>query len=290
MSSTIASQIAAAPISWGVCEAENWGHQLPAERVLQEMKELGIRATEFGPVGFLPVEPRPRAEVLRRFGLTAIGGFFPSVLHQEGNDPLPAIERELDAFEAAGATVLVLSADSGAVSYDEKQEMTEQQWATLSSNLAEAVRRAADRGIQAVLHPHVGTMIESAYAVDRLLNATEANICLDTGHLLIGGTDPLALVRKFAARVGHAHLKDVKVDLAGQVGRGELGFTDGVKAGMFVPLGQGDCGIAEIVATLKAVDYTGWYVMEQDAILTEAPQGAGPALDVRTSIDFLLSL
>ncbi|MDQ5860907.1 MAG: inosose dehydratase, partial [Actinomycetota bacterium] len=65
MTSTIASQLAAAPISWGVCEAENWGYQLPAERVLQEMKELGIRATEFGPVGFLPVDPQPRADMLR---------------------------------------------------------------------------------------------------------------------------------------------------------------------------------------------------------------------------------
>ncbi|WP_434617858.1 sugar phosphate isomerase/epimerase family protein [Arthrobacter sp. A5] len=290
MTSALAGQLAAAPISWGVCEAENWGCQLPPERVLQDMKDLGISATEFGPTGFLPVEPKPRAEMLRRYGLTAIGGFFPSVLHQDGNDPLPAIERELAAFEAAGATVLVLSADSGAASYDEKQEMTAQQWKTFGRNLDEAVRRAADRGITAVLHPHVGTMVESAAAVDQLLNSTAANICLDTGHLLIGGTNPLDLVRRFAARVGHAHLKDVKADLAGRVGRGELGFTDGVKAGMFVPLGQGDCGIAELVAGLQAVDYAGWYVMEQDVILTAAPEGQGPLRSIRESRDFLLGL
>lgn len=290
MTSSIASQLAAAPISWGVCEAENWGHQLAPERVLEDMRSLGIRATEFGPLGFLPVDPKPRAEMLQRFDLTAIGGFFPSVLHQEAVDPMPSIERELDAFEAAGATVLVLSADSGATSYDEKQELTDAQWKVLGRHLGEAVRRAADRGIRAVVHPHMGTMIESAGAVERLLHDTDADLCLDTGHLLIGGTDPLALTRRFAARVGHAHLKDVDADLAGQVGRGERGFTDGVKAGIFVPLGQGDCGIAEIVAELQAVGYAGWYVMEQDAILDAEPEGEGPLRDVRASVDFLLSL
>lgn len=290
MTTSIASQLAAAPISWGVCEAADWGYQLPPERVLQDMSDLGIKATEFGPLGFLPIQPRPRAEMLKHFGLSAIGGFFPSVLHLQGNDPLPAIERELDAFEATGATVLVLSADSGAVSYDEKQEMTGQQWKTFGRNLDEAVRRAADRGIMAVLHPHVGTMIESAAAVERLLHDTSADICLDTGHLLIGGTDPLELVRRSASRVGHAHLKDVNATLAGQVGCGGLGFTDGVKAGMFVPLGQGDCGIADIVAELRAVNYTGWYVMEQDAILTGEPVGEGPVRDIRASVEFLLGL
>jgi inosose dehydratase len=286
----IAARLAAAPISWGVCEAENWGYQLPPERVFQEMKDLGIRATEFGPTGFLPVDPQPRAEMLQRFGLSAIGGFFPVVLHQESTDPLPAIGRELDAFEASGATVLVLSADSGTGSYDERHELTTEQWKTFGRNLEETVRRAADRGILAVLHPHVGTMIESDTAVERLLNDTSAQICLDTGHLLIGGTDPLALVRRYASRVGHAHLKDVNAELAGQVGRGELGFTDGVKAGTFVPLGAGDCGIADIVAELRAVEYSGWYVMEQDTILVREPEGDGPAGDVRASVDFLLAL
>jgi inosose dehydratase len=288
--SSIATQLAAAPISWGVCEAENWGYQLPPERVFQDMKDLGIRATEFGPAGFLPVAPRPRAEMLQRFDLIAIGGFFPVVLHQENMDPFPGIGREFNAFEASGATVLVLSADSGTGSYDQRHELTDRQWKTFARNLDETVRRAADRGILAVLHPHAGTMIESATAVERLLNDTSAQICLDTGHLLIGGTDPLALMRSYASRVGHAHLKDVNAELAGQVRSGELGFTDGVKAGMFVPLGTGDCRIGEIVAELQAVNYSGWFVMEQDKILIGEPEGEGPVSDVRDSVEFLLSL
>jgi len=41
----IEERIGGAPISWGVCEAPDWGHELPAELVLGEMRELGLRAT-----------------------------------------------------------------------------------------------------------------------------------------------------------------------------------------------------------------------------------------------------
>ena len=45
--------------SGGWTEAPGWGYQLPAERVLREMHEVGLTATEFGPDGFLPPDPRP---------------------------------------------------------------------------------------------------------------------------------------------------------------------------------------------------------------------------------------
>lgn len=284
---TMTDRLAAAPISWGVCEAEGWGYQLSPEQVLTEMAELGISATEFGPVGFLPVDPQDRAQALRGYGLRAVGGFLPVVLHDQNHDPMPAVEAELEAFEAAGAQVLVLSADTGAVSYDDKQQMDDQQWAVFGANLERVVRRAAEQGITAVLHPHVGTMIESATAVNRVLEETSVDLCLDTGHLLIGGTNPLELVRQHASRIGHVHLKDVDAEMAGQVGRGELEFTAGVRQGMFVPLGAGDCRIAEIVAELEAVDYPGWYVLEQDTMLSGPPHGVEPMADVRTSVDFL---
>ena len=42
-------RVAGAPISWGVCEVPGWGLELPVSRVLSEMRELGLRATELGP-------------------------------------------------------------------------------------------------------------------------------------------------------------------------------------------------------------------------------------------------
>lgn len=290
MSMSIAHQLAAAPISWGVCEAADWGVQLSPEQVLRDMRELGIKATEFGPLGFLPIDPAARAEHLESYGMKAVGGFFPVVLHDPEINPLPQVQEELKAFAAAGASVLVLAADAGTGDYEAHHEMDEEQWGIFAKNLQAVIEVAAAAGILAVVHPHVGTMIESAASVSRLLASTTAQICLDTGHLLVGGTNPLELVRQHASRVGIAHLKDVRSEIAAKVASGELGFVQAVKDGMFVPLGQGDCDIAQIVSLLKNAEYTGWYVMEQDAVLATAAEGAAAKENVRTSIDFLLGL
>jgi inosose dehydratase len=72
--STAQNKIAGAPISWGVCEVPGWGYQLPPERVLTEMREIGLAATELGPEGFLPTAPEATAEVLTRHSCTRSAG------------------------------------------------------------------------------------------------------------------------------------------------------------------------------------------------------------------------
>jgi inosose dehydratase len=110
----VAARIAGAPISWGVCEVPGWGYQLGPDRVLAEMREIGLTATEFGPDGFLPTQPDAMTRVLDHHGLQAIGGFTPLLLHVAGHDPVPEVERLLQGYDASGAEVLVLSAVTGA--------------------------------------------------------------------------------------------------------------------------------------------------------------------------------
>jgi inosose dehydratase len=283
-------RIAAAPISWGVCEAPNWGYQAERARVLGDMRELGIAATEFGPAGFLPTDPDRRATVLADQGVRAIGGFVPLVLHREDLDPMPGLEAELDAFVAAGAEVLVVSVDAGGAGYDDKRELTDAEWALVASRLDQVRSRASARGIRAVLHQHVGTLIESPFAVDRLLRDTGIDLCLDTGHLVCGGVDPVRIVREHPDRIGHVHLKDVDADVLGRVNAGELSYTDGVSAGLFRPLGEGCARIAETIGLLQSGGFDGWYVMEQDCRL-DGPEGLDAALaDVRASLAFLAEL
>ncbi|TFD73785.1 TIM barrel protein [Cryobacterium gelidum] len=290
-SAGLLSRIAAAPISWGVCEVPGWGFQLTSERVLSEMSELGVVATEFGPEGFLPASPGNKAATLADAGLKAVGGFVPILLHDAGSDPVPAIQAELDSFVAAGATRLVLSADTGQVGYDSRPALSEQEWKTLLTNLDRLVQAAATRGVVASIHPHFGTMIQSNDDVERVLNGSRIGLCLDTGHLLIGGTDPVELASKHASRISHVHLKDVRLDLAARVQRKELSYTDAVRLGMYTPLGSGEIDIATIVNALEEAGYAGYYVLEQDTILTENPPiGQGPLADVRTSIDFIAAL
>jgi inosose dehydratase len=287
---TVLDRVAAAPISWGVCEVPGWGHQLGVERVLGEMSALGVRATEFGPDGFLPSDPVERSDALAAHGLHAVGGFVPVVLHDPSYDPLPHVDRELDGFVAAGAGTVVLAAANGADGYDGRPELDSAGWTTLLANLDRCAARAESRGVRATIHPHVGTMVEQVEDVQRVLDGSDVGLCLDTGHLMIGGTDPLELVRRAAGRVTHTHLKDVDRSWAAKVRAGDMTYTDAVGAGMYRPLGQGDVGIAEIVALLEAGGYDGWYVMEQDTILPAEPRGAGPCADVRASIEFLAGL
>jgi inosose dehydratase len=287
---SLLDRIAAAPISWGVCEVPGWGYQLGPEQVLAEMAAVGVRATEFGPDGFLPADPEQKAKTLAAHGLHAVGGFVPVVLHDPDHDPLPEVDAALDGFVAAGAGTLVLAAATGRDGYDERPVLDAGGWATLLGNVDRLAAHAAGRGVRATLHPHVGTIVETGPEVQRVLDGSAVPLCLDTGHLLIGGTDPVALARSHPDRVAHTHLKDVDAVWADKVRAGDTTYTEAVAAGMYRPLGQGDVDVAAIVATLEAAGYDGWYVMEQDTILGAEPVGEGPVVDVRASIAFLRSL
>jgi inosose dehydratase len=280
-------KIAGAPISWGVCEVPGWGHQLTAERVLAEMRDLGMSATELGPEGFLPSEPAELTELLGSYGLKSVGQFAPVLLHDAAHDPVPDIATPLEALVATGADVLVVAAATGTDGYDARPTLDGPQWETLLANLNRVESAAADRGVLAVLHPHVGTMVETKDDVDRVLAGSSIRLCLDTGHLLIGGTDPLLLAQRVPDRIAHAHLKDVDATLAAEVQAGRLTYTDAVRRGMYTPLGRGDVDIAGIVTALRGNGFDGWFVMEQDTILDAEPTDEGPVRDVRASVRFL---
>jgi inosose dehydratase len=141
-----------------------------------------------------------------------------------------------------------------------------------------------------VLHPHVGTVIETGDDVQHVLDGSSISLCLDTGHLLIGGTDPAELARQAPARIAHLHLKDVDSTVAAKVQSGQLTYSQAVKQGMYRPLGQGDVDVPAIVGHLRAHGYNGWYTLEQDAILNEEPKNEGPVADVRASAEYLRTI
>jgi inosose dehydratase len=287
------SKIAAAPISWGVCEVPGWGRVLPPEIVLGEMTELGVTATELGPPGYLPTCAQDLGALLDEYDMGLVGGFFATVLHD-----LATQESTVDSAEAValllsqvGGEVLVLAAATGIDGYDDRPALSDKEWATLVETCALVAERAAALGLRTVLHPHVGTHVETKSEVERFLRDSDLALCVDTGHLLIGGTDPVDLVRRHPHRVGHVHLKDVDADLAEQVRGGEKTYTQAVADGIYVPLGAGDVDLAAMLAVLGERDYDGWYVLEQDTALPEDGGGdAVPRQHVRQSLDQLAKL
>ena len=120
---------------------------------------------------------------------------------------------------------------------------------------------------------------------------------LDTGHLLIGGGDPVRVAQEHPERIAHMHLKDVDLAWARKVQDGSASYTEAVAAGMYVALGAGDVDVAAIVRSLEGAGYQGWYVLEQDTILAGDPadpataKGAGdPVADVRASVAHLVGV
>ncbi|MCO1579734.1 sugar phosphate isomerase/epimerase [Crossiella sp. SN42] len=289
-----APKLAGAPISWGVCEVPGWGHLIEADTVLGEMAELGLTATELGPPEYLPTDPAKLRELLGGHGLSMIGGFLAVVLHDETVEQSTVDEAERTAalLAATGAEVLVLAAATGLDGYDERPALTDAEWATLIRVSGRIRDIAARHGLRTVLHPHVGTHVERGPEVARFLADSDLELCLDTGHLLIGGADPVELAREHADRIGHLHLKDVRADIAARVRDGELPYATAVGQGLYVPLGDGDVDIVGIVRFLRDAGYQGWYVLEQDTALAEgdADAAARPKQDTARSLDHLRPL
>ena len=284
----LAQRVAGAPITWGICEVPGWGHQMAAERVLAEMRSLGLRATELGPDGFLP-RGSERA-LLDANGLSLVAGFVPAVLH----DP-SSLERELARVDAAAQTiaslgggVLVLAASTGGEGYEDAGRLDAAGWSALGQGIDRVMASAGDRGLRVAVHPHHGTVVERPEDVERLLDVSAVGLCLDTGHVIVGGGDPVALARTAGSRIVHVHLKDVDAALAERVAAGDLGYHAGVRAGLYRPLGDGDVDVRGVLRAVEESAEVVWYVLEHDEVLDHEPEpGSGPLLHARRSLAFL---
>jgi inosose dehydratase len=284
------ARIAGAPVSWGVIEIPDWGYQMPAERVLREVAALGLVAVEAGPEDLLPRDPAEVSDVLAGYGLSLVGGFVPAVLHDADarEKELAFVERRARFFAAAGADVVVLAATSGSESYEAVAELDDDSWWVLFEHLSAVEEICARHGLTVALHHHYGTVIERDDQLRRFLEGCNTGLCLDTGHLVMGGSDPVEIAELAGNRVNHIHLKDVDRDLARGVATRELSFKEAARRGVFRPLGDGDVDVGEVVGCLEASDYRGWYVLEQDTVVEVEPEeGEGPVTDVRRSLAYL---
>jgi inosose dehydratase len=285
-------KLAGAPISWGVCEVPGWGRMLPPERVLAEMASLGLSATEMGPVGYLPPDIEQVRALLASHGLGLVGAFVPLVLHERSLDQARALlEEVMPLMTELDGEVLVAAAVTDAA-WSPRVPLEAADWRRVGENLETMTGLVAEGGLRLALHPHAGTLVETAADIEAVLAHGEVDWCLDTGHLAIGGADPVEFVRDHAERIVHVHLKDVDMRLAERVRSGELSLVEATRLGLFRPLGDGDASIDEVVGELDHHGYERWLVLEQDTTLTgeEPPVGRGPVLDVRRSIDYLATL
>ena len=286
-------RVAGAPITWGVDGSPGWGHLMNRDRVMAEMRDVGLHATELGPDGYLPTDPGELTEYVARYGLHVVGGFVPALLYlpDRVEAELEYVERAAGQLQRAGSKVLVLGPSSHHPGYDISVEMSDDEWTAFLRNLDRLRAVAEERDLVTALHPHWGMAIERQHHVERLYESSEVGLCLDTGHLYLAGADPVAVAAMAPERVHHVHLKDVDGAFAARVRSGDIAFRRATIDGMFVPVGQGDVDIAGVIRLLEASGYQGWYVLEQDVSLGADPDpGRGPVVDAKTSVDWLAEL
>ena len=213
-------RIAAAPITWGVCEIPGWGEVPGVDHVLDEIAELGFTGTELGPDGYLPLDPGALRHALGSRGLSLVGAFCPLNYRDPSafvasHDFGVALARRLAAvgchtLVAADAGDARRSAIAGRVTGADG--LSPDMWARYGEGLADLARAIAPLGVRVAFHPHAATYVETEAEIDAVMANTPADLvglCLDTGHVAYGGGDPVALARRHAGRVWHVHVKDV---------------------------------------------------------------------------------
>jgi len=287
-------RVANAPVSWGIMEVEGWSPPFPHSTFLDELQGAGYTGTELGPYGYLPTDPAALRKELEGRGLTLTSAFVPLDLKDAALDLAPA--REVAALlEALGARYLVLAdamwPEREAVAGRAEQDgvrLTEREWQTAADNVRAACELAAGHGLRPVFHHHAGTYIETPDECERLLERTGVGLCLDTGHYVYGGGDPVKAVEALGQRVEYLHFKDINPARLAQVRERRMGFLDGVRHGVFCPLGDGAVRFPALLDALRRIDFDGWAVVEQDIDATD-PAAPPPAQSARASREYLRS-
>jgi inosose dehydratase len=273
-------RIALSPSSWGVSDLPGWGHQLDPERVLSEAAAVGEGAIEAGPAGFLPDRSDQARPILKRHRLTVVAGPAQAVLHHHdiGGPELAHLDGQANWLAALGSETMVLSAmpprgAGGAHGI----VLSSMGWAHLLHLIGSVQHVCSRHKLRLAVQPRYGSMIQGPSDIERLLVGTEAGLCLDTGHLVMVGADPVEVLELAAGRIQHVHLNDVDEKIALQVREYGLDYADAVSQGLYRPLGTGDASVDRVVETLRRTGYRGWYTLEQDTRLPtseDRPLGA----------------
>ena len=291
--------IANAPVSYGAFELTvGIMPDVPdGDTVLDEVEGAGYAGIDLGPLGYFGYGD-DLASALRRRSLALSGGFFE--LPFNDLDKMPSALRDLgsllDAFDAAGAknglkpkptladigSELRRSRPGQAVS-DHSLGFDDAAWKQFAEGVEMAVSLCRERGYEATFHHETGTRIEAPWEIEKVLELTSIGLCLDTGHLLLGGGDPVRAMRDWRQRVNHLHLKDARRSVVEGIVREAAPVAEIWRRRAFCRLGEGDLDVEAMLEQLRD-SYSGWIVVEQD-VLPEA--GGAAAADQRANRAYL---
>lgn len=290
------AQVAGAPVSFGVFELTPEGADtVTADEMLAALVETGYTGVDLGPAGFLG-EGDALADRLRRFGLSLAGGWVQLPFSDDDafEAALPDLASALRSFSSAAEAVggrlpLPTLADDGSAARRaapgrgaDVDRLDDDGWDRLARNAERAVALVRAAGLEPTFHHHAGTFVESPAEIDRFLARVDIDLTLDTGHLALGGGDPVDAVHRWGERINHLHLKDVDLGRLREVVAAGGGMREVWSSGVFVAFGRGDLDVAPVMDAMAARDFDGWVVVEQD-VLNGPDTAIGAFLSERTA-------
>ena len=158
-------------------------------------------------------------------------------------DELFRIERAAELASTFGAERLVVGGGARRAA-----GTTDEDYRRLGESLDRVVEIADRFGLSATYHPHLTTIVESPAELERIMALSTIGFCPDTAHLAAGGGDPAALIRAYPERVRHVHLKDFRAEPF-----------------QFLPLGEGDLDLPDVLSAVRESGYDSWLIVELDS-------------------------
>lgn len=259
------------PIAWANDDMPELGGDTPLADILADIRDVGFVGVELG--GKFPRDAATLKPLLAGYGLDLIGGWYSgSLLVQDATAEIAALQAHLRLLKAMGSTVFVFAETSNAVHGDRGTPMTgtprlsADDWALFGARMTEVADYIQSSGLRFAYHHHLGTVVETADDLANFIRHTgpSVGLTLDTGHAALGGIDPVQVIREHPGRIAHVHCKDIRRSVhTAERGNG-ASFLDGVLAGMFTVPGDGGLDYAAVMQALKAIDYSGWIVIEAE--------------------------
>jgi inosose dehydratase len=310
---TASIAVAGTPVSFGAFEVTVGvdPHVPDGLTILDAVQRAGYAGIDLGPAGYLGAKEQLRQRLKAR-GLQLAGGYIampfseparmPAAideLHElldifDSVYPLPAPPHKGEAGRAAPPRPTLADAGSEARrqtpgrAHDDPSLMLD---AAGWSRFADGVQRAAGicraRGYDPTFHHHGASYIETPEEIAEMLSRTDVGLCLDTGHLVIGGGEPLRALNDWGARINHLHLKDVRRSVIERVIAEEGLMVDFWREGAFCPFGEGDLDIDRLLAAIRGANFSGWLVVEQDMLPRPDDPPERAARDQQRNREFL---
>jgi inosose dehydratase len=296
--------VANAPVSYGAFELTvGIDPNVPdGLQVLDEVAAAGYAGIDLGPVGYLGGDTELGERLAaRQLGLAGAYLELPYADHDALGRALPALDSILDIFDAAaphrvGPAPRPTLADSGSeirrarpgqAVDDHGIGLDSDAWRRFGGGLSDVVARCRARGYEPTFHHETGTYVEAPWEIERVLELTDIGLCLDTGHLLLGGGDPVSAIGAWGSRINQVHLKDARRSVMTEIAADGGQATEIWSREAFPALGQGDLDVDGVLAGLAGIGYSGWLVVEQDTLPRTRERFERAAADQRANREYL---